>query len=487
MKAVIYARYSEGPRQTDQSIEGQVADCKAFAAQKGLDVIGLYADRHVSGKSIEGRDEFQRMIRDAEKGKFDAIIVWKVDRFGRSREDIAVNKIRLRKAGVTLMYARESIPDGPEGILLESLMEGLAEYYSADLRQKIIRGQKESAKKGRFPAGKLPIGYRRGGDGKIEPDPDRAPVIRKLFELQAQGATLSEEQQLLERYGIPSAKSSIWRIVRNEKYLGRFEIHGIMVPAEAIVSEELFRKASGHYGVSRRRSKMRYLLSCKCHCGKCGKILQGMTGTGKLGKKYHYYRCPDGCIPAIGKDELEDLVVDVARREILTDDMIGQITRRVMEIQTAQLSGGDAALLEKKLADLRRRQSNVAKAIEEGAPGMVERLQEITREIGEVDVELSKAKLSVEIIPEELIRAWLVSFREGDASDPDVRRRLLDTFVQDVIVDVDDVNIFFNSRDSKGVRVPSHEAHYRDLREHSPTILGDVIIVRVKRKKAPQH
>lgn len=486
MKAVIYARYSEGPRQTDQSIEGQVADCKAYAAQKGLDVIGLYADRHVSGKSIEGRDEFQRMIRDAEKGKFDAIIVWKIDRFGRSREDIAVNKIRLRKAGVSLMYARESIPDGPEGILLESLMEGLAEYYSADLRQKIIRGQKESAKKGRFPAGRLPIGYTRDDDGHIVPDPETAPAVRALFELQAAGATLAEEQALLEKYGLPAAKSSIWRMVRNEKYLGRFEIHGITVPAEPIISEELFRKASGHYGTPRRRSKMRYFLSCKCHCGRCGKILQGMTGTGKLGKKYHYYRCPDGCIPAIGKDELEDLVVDVARREILTDDMIEKITRRVMEIQQDQQAGGDAPLLEKRLQDLRRRQANVSRAIEEGAPGMAERLREITREIGEVDVELSKARLSVEIIPEELIRAWLVSFREGDAQDPDVRRRLLDAFVQDVNVDADVITICFNTRAAGSVRVPSQEVHYCNIREHL-TILGDVIIVRVERKKAPQR
>ena len=126
MKGAIYARYSEGPRQTDQSIEGQVADCRSFAAEKGIDVVAVYADRHVSGKSLEGRDEFQGMRRDADRKRFDAVIVWKIDRFGRSREDIAVNKIRLRRAGIQLMYARESIPDGPEGILLESLMEGLA-------------------------------------------------------------------------------------------------------------------------------------------------------------------------------------------------------------------------------------------------------------------------------------------------------------------------------------------------------------------------
>lgn len=110
MRGVIYARYSEGPRQTDQSIEGQVADCKAYALEKGIDIVDVYADRHVSGKSLEGRDEFQRMMRDADRKRFDVVVVWKIDRFGRSREDIAVNKIRLRRAGIQLMYARESIP-----------------------------------------------------------------------------------------------------------------------------------------------------------------------------------------------------------------------------------------------------------------------------------------------------------------------------------------------------------------------------------------
>lgn len=88
MTGVIYARYSEGPRQTDQSIEGQVADCTAFAERNGIDIIEIYADRHISGKTVDKRLEFQRMIRDASEHKFDAVIVWKIDRFGRDRQDI---------------------------------------------------------------------------------------------------------------------------------------------------------------------------------------------------------------------------------------------------------------------------------------------------------------------------------------------------------------------------------------------------------------
>ena len=133
MTGVIYARYSEGPHQTDQSIEGQVADCKAYAAKNGINILGVYADRHISGKSAATRPEFQRLIDDAQAGRFECVIVWKIDRFGRNRQDIALYKLKLKRAGVKLFYAAESVPEGPEGIILESVLEGIAEYYSEDL------------------------------------------------------------------------------------------------------------------------------------------------------------------------------------------------------------------------------------------------------------------------------------------------------------------------------------------------------------------
>ena len=160
MNAVIYARYSPGPRQTDQSIEGQVRDCMAYAKENGITVLDVYADRHISGSDFENRGEFNRMLRDAERKQFDSIIVWKIDRFGRDREEIALNKIKLKRHGIRLLYAKEIIPEGPEGIILESLMEGLAEYYVADLRQKVKRGHRESALKGHSVGGQAPYGYK---------------------------------------------------------------------------------------------------------------------------------------------------------------------------------------------------------------------------------------------------------------------------------------------------------------------------------------
>lgn len=488
MRGVIYARYSEGPRQTDQSIEGQVADCRAFAAQKGVDVIGIYADRHVSGKSVDGRDEFQRMMRDADRRLFDAVIVWKVDRFGRSREDIAVNKIRLRKAGVVLMYAKESIPEGPEGILLESLMEGLAEYYSADLRQKIIRGQRESAKKGKLSAGRLPTGYKRDEAGHVMIDEETAPVIRELFRLQAAGAGEREKIELLRSRGISCYSSAtVHRILHNERYLGRFELHGVPIEAPAIVDEDLFAAAQARFKTTRNaagRAKVRYLLSCKCYCGKCGRMLTGMTGTGKSGKKYTYYNCLNRDLKPIAREELEEEVIQHTRREILTDETIGKLVGRIMEIQEAQADRSEEQRLAHGLKDLRRRRDNVARAIEDGAGSMIGRLHELDDEISAAEVALEKEKLRDAIIPESFIRQWLESFRDGDVSDPAFRQRLVDAFVTEVVVSEDEIVVAYNTTEKEPARcsrtVPEVE-YLSAYTNFEPTFLDGFIILRFPR------
>jgi DNA invertase Pin-like site-specific DNA recombinase len=150
VKAVIYARYSDS-HQRDESIEGQIRECTDYAKYNNITIIGTYIDRAVSAKT-DNRPEFQRMIRESTKGLFNIIIVWKLDRFARNRYDSAHYKSTLRKNGVKVVSAKESISEGPEGIILESMLEGMAEYYSAEFSEKIHRGQKENALKGKIMA-----------------------------------------------------------------------------------------------------------------------------------------------------------------------------------------------------------------------------------------------------------------------------------------------------------------------------------------------
>ena len=492
-RGVIYARYSEGPRQTDQSIEGQVADCRAYAAQHDIDIIGIYADRHISGTSTEGRDEFLRMMHDADRRAFDCIVTWKIDRFGRSREDIAVNKIRLRKAGVTLHYAKESVPDGPEGILLESLLEGLAEYYSADLRQKVARGQRESAKKGRMPSGALPIGYERDPETKtIKIKETEAAAVRKVFDMYQAGATVKDMQAFLsEVTGRKIGQSVVWRMLRNEHYwTGYYMIQDVKVPYPPILTREEFEAAGKHLRGRKHnaagRASVDYLLSCKCHCEKCGAMLQGSSGRGKLGTVYYYYRCPKkGCTKPVPKDYLEDLVVRHTCEDILTDDMIEKLTKKIMEIQENERQGDPATALRTELKGLKKKQKNIIEAIENGAgSSLVARLNEIEARMDELTVEIERAQLQRPAVPEEIVRGWLQSFRSGDKNDQTFRKRLLQTFVADVIVGPEAVTIVYNTNEkepSTSVCVRPSEWGER-LGTQTPEIIDGRIVLRIFRQ-----
>ena len=157
MTAVIYARYSSD-NQREESIEGQLRECQEYAERNGITILHSYIDRALSAKT-DNRPEFQHMIRDSAKELFDAVLVWKLDRFSRDRYDSAHYKHILKKNGVKVISAKENILEGPESIILESMLEGMAEYYSAELAQKVNRGMHENALKALSNGGTIPLGY----------------------------------------------------------------------------------------------------------------------------------------------------------------------------------------------------------------------------------------------------------------------------------------------------------------------------------------
>ena len=172
--AVIYARYSSH-RQDEQSIEGQLHVCHEYAKRQGFTVVGEYIDRAISGRS-DDRPQFQQMIDDSRKKAWQYVIVYKLDRFARNRYDSAIYKHKLKQNGVKLLSAMEQIGDNPESIILEAVLEASAEYYSLELAQKVRRGRRESAAKGKFVGGGVPLGY-RSENGYLVLDESRAPYV----------------------------------------------------------------------------------------------------------------------------------------------------------------------------------------------------------------------------------------------------------------------------------------------------------------------
>ena len=156
--AVIYARYSS-ERQTEQSIEGQIHVCNDFAERNDIVIVDTYIDRAMTGTN-DNRKDFQRMLKDSSKKAWDYVLVYKLDRFSRNKYETAMHKKTLRDNGIKLLSAMENIPETPEGIILESLLEGMAEYYSAELSQKVKRGMRELRTKGNYMGGYLLFGYK---------------------------------------------------------------------------------------------------------------------------------------------------------------------------------------------------------------------------------------------------------------------------------------------------------------------------------------
>ena len=465
MNAVIYARYSPDPRQTDQSIEGQVRDCMAYAEDNQINILGVYADKHISGADFEKRSEFNRMLHDAEKGQFEAIIVWKIDRFGRDREEIALNKIKLKRHGIRLLYAKEIIPDGPEGIILESLMEGLAEYYIADLRQKVKRGQRESALKGFAVSGQAVYGYKIV-DKKYQVDEKESWVVLYVFENINSGKTATQILEELEQLGVKNrkggsiTKNGIYTMLRNRKYIGECFYDGIAIPIPRIVSQELWDSVQSRivkrpHTSATYKATERYLLSCKAYCGECGSLLVGESGRGKGGTVYHYYKCAqkkrkkgsEKCsLKTMRKDDLEDFIVMHTIDDVLQDDVIDYLADKVVEIQAKNSVNQKLIQLKAALKNSEKSIKNIMKAIEEGifTATTRQRLMELESQVEDLKLQIAKEEIKKPTISKEQVVYWLNLFKKGDVHDVAFRERLLDVFVHSVYVYNEKVIIAYN-------------------------------------------
>lgn len=206
IKTVIYARYSSH-KQTEQSIEGQLRVCGEYAKNNNLQVIDYYIDKEISGK-YDNRENFQKLIEDSKKGKFECVLVYKFDRFARNRYDSIIYKELLKKRNIKTISATEYISDKPEGIIMEALLEGYAEYYSAELGEKVKRGMNESILKGNTIGGHMLYGY-KVIDKKIVIDEKTAPAIKYLFEEYSKGKAKKENYSRVKRKRIQNSKRKI--------------------------------------------------------------------------------------------------------------------------------------------------------------------------------------------------------------------------------------------------------------------------------------
>ena len=462
--AVAYARYSSAG-QRDVSIEQQLMDIRAFAKREGYTLVHEYADHAKSGfKNTEARTAFQSMLAAAESGTFDTILAWKVDRFGRNREDAAIYKGKLRRFGIKVLYAMEPIPEGSAGVLLEGMLEATAEWYSRQLSENVLRGMADNARRCLYNGTHI-IGYTSGPDGRYAIQPAEAAVVRDIFRLYCAGWSASQIAQHLNSRGLttwrgnPFSGQGILKIISNERYTGVYIWGSVRTPGgmPAIVTREEFEEANRMKKKTARhveQGAVDYLLTGKAFCGLCGASMVGDSGTSKTGVRHYYYSCIErkrrtGCTKkSVRKDALESLVVSFVLDQVLCDDEIGRIADAVMALQAEEMKRSPLAAMEAEYAETKKKIDNVNNAIAAGiwnasTSVMLKELED-TAESLRASIEPLKYSMS-QLMDRDRVLFFLHRFTSGDRNDPLLRRSIIDTFINAVYVYDDHLRIVINN------------------------------------------
>ncbi len=454
--AVIYARYS-CDKQTEQSIEGQLRVCKEYAERNDIVILNTYIDQAMSGTN-DNRPDFQKMIKDSARKEWDYVLVYKLDRFSRNKFEATIHKKTLRDNGVKVLSAMENIPDTPEGIILESLLEGMNQYYSAELSQKVKRGMRETRLKGYFQGGNVLYEYKVEGR-KIVKDEIHSEVVKRIFEEFSKGVCAREiiarlTEQGIYKNGKKFPMNTVYNILRNEKYTGVYtkgdEVIDNMYPA--IVSRELFDKVQAilqTYQHGKNSIDVTYLLRNKLKCGYCGQTVIGECGTTKNGQRKYYYKCRgrkmklnDCHKAAISKEELESLIISNVVAELNDPENIERTVKILVDIQNKSCNENkllNAYLKEQK--DNEKAISNIVANMERGiiAKATSKRLTELEARQEELEklilIEQSK---TVTKVTETQMRAFYLQALKYEP------QMLINYVVKEIILYDDRIDIIYN-------------------------------------------
>lgn len=477
MKAVIYARYSSD-NQREESIEGQMRDCMQYAEYNDMQVVGSYIDRALSAKT-DNRPNFQKMIKDSAKRLFDVIIVWKLDRFARNRFDSAYYKNVLKKNGVRVVSAKESISEGAEGIILESVLEGYAEYYSVELAEKVTRGMTDNALKAMSNGGITPLGYYLDDEQRLQIDESKAPFVCEIFQRYADGEMIKtiiadmnargvgmtvrmKKKPGKKPYTKPLGYNNVRRMLSNRKYIGEYRFKDIVIEGAipAIIDKDLFEKVQKRIEVNTRapalhKAEDEYLLTTHLFCGKCKAMMIGDSGTGKKGTVYHYYKCANAkkthsCDKkTVNKDFIENAVIKAVMEKIMDDELMEQLSYKLYDLQMQESFLLPA--LQAQLADVESGIENMLNAIQQGIvlDSTKKRLSDLENRKKELEIEIVQEQIKRPTLTREQILFGLTRFRKLDLSTQRGKQTLIDSFVNSIFLFDDYAIITCNYKDGE--------------------------------------
>ncbi len=485
--AVIYARYSSD-MQTENSIEAQVYAIRSYAEKNGFTIAEEYIDRAKSGTTTAKREEFQRMMTDSRKKKFDYVLVHKFDRFARNRYDSAIAKRELRMNGIQLISVAQPLDNSPESIILESLLEGMAEYYSANLSREVMKGYLARARKSLHNGGIPPLGY--DVDRTTETlviNENEAPIVQKIFELYTDGYNYVQIIAQLNELGYKTklgnefGKNSLYKILRNKKYCGYYvynrgagkdsrnkfnrhkdkpddDVIEIKGGVPALVTEDVFNKARNIMDRHKRSpaansARHTYLLSGYVVCGHCGCSMNGNARINGKGNRYCSYRCTHKqnvpCINTeIHREKLEEFVLSSLEKSIFNLDSISAMAVQINNYKQQNEAENEALLIEieNRISALKSKRLNITNAIANGCDmeDFKDVLDDIRNELATLDLrkeQLSEPQEDINV-DEAALYAILSQYASHIRSrDIEQCKKFIGSFIEGVTVYRDKVEV----------------------------------------------
>lgn len=483
MIIVAYCRYSSENQRDGYSIEAQTRAITEWAKAAGHTIKRFYVDEARSATN-DDRAEFQRMVADAASGTFQAVVVHKLDRFARDRYDSAVYKHKLKQFGVRVISVLEPLDDSPEAVMMEAVLEGMAEYFSKNLAREVSKGKKETALKAQHNGGSIPYGFTIDKDRHYIPIEEEAAVVREIFKRVDGGSTLVDVTRWAVAQGYRTRRNTAFNLsfirsmLRSPIYIGTYSygrrstsgrepiVFENCIPA--IVEPALFYRVNDMLSKRARGPKQRqkeedYLLTGYLYCGICGAHLFGFKSKQKYkDKEYvaYWYRCShrsshrmepgtERCkLKGVHKEEIETFVIESIKAKLFGEDsinwIVAELGKRIKARATAPTAAQLSAYQEelKKLSGQRERLLDLylsggldkelyAKKSDE----LYSRIEFLTQEVAKLSVP------SIEVSAER-IRSALKAFNDSaNADSVEYKKRLLSTFVDSVVLSNEEVII----------------------------------------------
>jgi len=492
-KAVAYARYSS-ENQKEESIIAQIMAIEDYAKNNNIEIIEKYIDRAKSGTTTN-RPEFLRMIKNAKSGCFEAIIVHKLDRFSRDKYDSAIYKRDLKLCNVSLISVLEKLDDSPESMILESLIEAMNQYYSANLKREVMKVIINNAKECKHTGGIPLLGY--NVDPKTKKyiiNSQEAEAVKIIFKMYSEGygynriITSLNEKGYRTKRNLPFGKNSLHEILTNEKYTGVYiynkcskknyngkrnnhshksndQIIRIVGGMPSIISEDIFTKiqvkiANNKHRNARKKAKEFYLLSGLIFCGKCGHAMVGnVKYSGKNKTKYITYRCSCRDLKKscnnkeIRKDYLEPYIINQLKNEIFSVKNIPYLLKEINKRQESKISQNDLEIksLKNNQLKIQKQITNILNALKDGiAHNLItkelDNLQEQETKINQKIAEYSiKKETTTNIVDEKTIRQLIKRFNECIDNNNIVElKEFVNQYVEKVTIYEDNIKVVFS-------------------------------------------